>query len=342
MLVVGSVPVRNVYQREPKDLDIIGTFEELGELTKKIRTVYPGMQSIPLNSKKTVLLGAGDKPIEFEIAWPGSSGAILTETTNADRFAEAATLYPSWRGIVLKGTTGISAELWETFNLEFAELNELYWLKMSHRYLKNSKFFLKTMEDIHALRERITPEMWIPKSGIAPAWFKLREEETYSYNHPKLNTTKKSFFSTLGQVKYIYDHDSIHRAMAQGKVPAYELYKGEGEVLSSKKKFFELPEEVRLHGVLEEAYVLALERSQIPYGKDGLAPTWSFEKALEKVCTSITSGWFREFAWENYYKVRELYDPGYVDEFWAAVKNGVVIEANDHRSDVGGGELSTG
>jgi len=33
-----------------------------------------------------------------------------------------------------------------------------------------------------------------------------------------------------------------------------------------------------------------------------------FEMALMKVCTSITSGWFREYAWENYQKVLDLYD----------------------------------
>ena len=30
--------------------------------------------------------------------------------------------------------------------------------------------------------------------------------------------------------------------------------------------------------------------------------------ALMKVCTSITSGWFREYAWENYDKVLDLYN----------------------------------
>lgn len=29
--------------------------------------------------------------------------------------------------------------------------------------------------------------------------------------------------------------------------------------------------------------------------------------ALEKVCTSITSGWFREYAYENYYEVVAMY-----------------------------------
>ncbi len=82
-------------------------------------------------------------------------------------------------------------------------------------------------------------------------------------------------------------------------------------------------EAVRLAGVLEESYVLALERSQVPF-KGKLAPKTSFMIALEKVCTSITSGWFREYAWENYNKVLALYDPNYVKKFWEAVDNEVV------------------
>jgi hypothetical protein len=45
--------------------------------------------------------------------------------------------------------------------------------------------------------------------------------------------------------------------------------------------------------------VLAIERSLVPHpGKK--TPEQAYLMALEKVCTSITSGWFREFAWENY------------------------------------------
>ena len=41
--------------------------------------------------------------------------------------------------------------------------------------------------------------------------------------------------------------------------------------------------------------------------------------ALEKVCTSITSGWFREYAWENYHRVVHMYKTlgvnDYIDRF---------------------------
>jgi hypothetical protein len=44
--------------------------------------------------------------------------------------------------------------------------------------------------------------------------------------------------------------------------------------------------------------------------------------ALMKVCTSITSGWFRAFAWEHYDLVQGCI-PTAMDKFNAAVANGI-------------------
>jgi len=189
-------------------------------------------------------------------------------------------------------------------------------IKMSHRYKKSSPHFLKTMRDIQKMR----------KAGavIQPdheAFYRRRMDETYSYGHPKLNQNKDQFFRPEDDF-YVYDHDSLHEAVAVWGLPAYTKYAVDGEeVLSSKEKFFKgVDHLVRIDGVYEEACVLALERSQIPNNFE-IDRDWSFKKALEKVCTSITSGWFREFAWEHYDEVMEVYlirsinDQNYVDEF---------------------------
>lgn len=89
--------------------------------------------------------------------------------------------------------------------------------------------------------------------------------------------------------------------------------------MTDKAKFFSLPREIQLLGVLEESYVLALERSIIPHNSDRRR---AFAMAISKVCTSITSGWFREFAWENYDDVVALYDDNFVDKFRAALAAG--------------------
>lgn len=191
----------------------------------------------------------------------------------------------------------------------FLDINWLYLLKMSHRFKKNSPHFLKTMEDIHFLRS-LGAE--IPDQVL----YKKRVEETLS-KHPNLNQSKKDFFDTPG-ITYVYDHDDIHKAIAIGTKPAYTYYLRPGsEVFCDKKLFNATTEEIRLNGVLEEALVLALERSQIPFDYQ-VDKDKSFNTALTKVCTSITSGWFRTYAWENYFTIQKMYkelDFDYVERF---------------------------
>jgi hypothetical protein len=67
--------------------------------------------------------------------------------------------------------------------------------------------------------------------------------------------------------------------------------------------------------------VLALERAIIPNETE---VNKAFDIALEKVCTSITSGWFREYAYNNYFKVKELYHDSFVDKFNSALMEGEI------------------
>ena len=197
----------------------------------------------------------------------------------------------------------------------YASLDVIYLLKMSHRFKKNSPHFLKTMRDIHNLRKlgaKIREEH--------KEFFKIREKLTYNYSHPKLNKSKKDFFND--KIKYIYDHDSIHESVKIDVLPAYQYFKKEGqEVFCDMKKFESLPQRVKLNAVYEESCVLALERSIIPYNTDYKK---AFLKSLEKVCTSITSGKFREFAWENYYSVVDMYTPETFDNFFMHLKQGKI------------------
>ncbi len=276
MLIIGSraAYARGVtFDRVPNDFDIIASFKELQQM---IRTAKESgiLISEPLDADHWHIKTKDGIHTEVEIAWPGSSGYDLLTLTGAHSDTHYATL-----AVCLA-------------------------LKLSHRYKKNSPHFAKTMKDIQALRREVelTPEL--------EAWLPKREAETYTYSHPKLNVGKAQFFTD--DVPYIYDHDSIHEAVALSSRPAYTKYMADGAaVMTSREKFDNLPQDERIYGVYEEACVLALERSQIPYGIAAggtVTPRKSFLMALEKVCTSITSGWFREFAWENYEEVLDLYD----------------------------------
>ncbi len=306
MLLIGSralaIQKPFLLGRTPRDYDLMCTYAEAqafiqeqiqGTGPLKLDSVYP-------TSKGKKLIAHGPIPCEFEIAWPGSSAEEILEAAAQD----PETVYTYVPGLGCR--------------VQVASLNLLFLLKKSHRYLKNSPHFLKTMRDYRTMRDcgAVIPSEW-------QEMYRRREKETYDYSHPNLNVRKDAFFTDLGSLKYVYDHDSIHEAMKTLERPAYTYFKREGSEVACDRKLFEVAEEkVRLSSVLEETLVLALERSQIPHPNTD--PKKSFDIALMKVCTSITSGWWREYAYEHYDEVQAIYPRNYVQRFWDAVDSGIV------------------
>lgn len=285
------------HQKTPNDLDIVGTYDEITTFVKHIRRTEKIKAQYPFDSGKKIFIKTEKRIIEAEVAWENSNSLWLQEIIAKD-------------GIV-QNIDGL--------DMLIPPLNLLYTLKMSHRYLKDSPHFLKTMKDIQIMRtyNAIIPEEY-------KEFYKERQAIQYNYKLPKLNQNKDTFFSGDGIV-YEYDHDTIHEAVKFLEQPAYTYY-ADGEVWSSKEKFAQCSEEVKLYGVLEESLVLACERSQLAFNPRPDA-RWSFEHALFKVCTSITSGFFREYAWENYDKVIDLYNKvglNYVEKVDAGIESGIV------------------
>lgn len=291
MLLIGSRALMfrapALLDRKPMDFDFIGREDEVQDWMAK-----NGVTGAVREAGKLIV--RDNPPLEFELVELGSAAEKLVALVEADS---------------------------KTIRTEFGlvpNLNLLFTLKASHRYLKNSPHFWKTAIDYHRMKRmgcEILPEY--------TEFFKQREKETYTYKHPNLNVKKKDFFDG-DQVNYVYDHDSIHEAMKIGERPAYTYFQKDGaQVACDKEKFFSLPEENRINSVLEETYVLALERSQIPFeGK--LTPKQSFTMALSKVCSSITSGWWREYAYENIFTALKRYDDQYVERFKQGIVSGVV------------------
>lgn len=193
-------------------------------------------------------------------------------------------------------------------SFQYADKDVLYALKMSHRFKKNSPHFHKTMQDILSMRDSWGCE---GVSERLQGWYKVREGETYNYAHPNLNQGKGGFFDTsvFDENPYVYDHDSLHEAVKQLDRPAY-TYFSNGPVKVSREKFEGLPFKVQLFSVFEECCVLSLERAIIPHDTH---QDRAFSIALMKVCTSIASGWWRDFAWENHQEVVAMYKTRKVD-----------------------------
>jgi len=305
LVLIGSralkLRIGDMLQRKPIDFDYVCTKDALDAWTQRY-VVSPATQ---LNWKKYYwqrtdkYILEGETNVEFDVADIGEmrSNRMILDAVAADKdtFESSMGMVPS--------------------------LDMLFTLKTSHRYLKNSPHFWKTVHDYHLMKRL--------GAVVRPEWqemLKAREKETYNYAHPKLNQSKMGFFNG-DQVNYVYDHDSVHRAVALFERPAYELFQKDGaEVQVDRAKFLVLPLERQLASVVEEACVLAIERSLVPH-PGGMTPEQAWRFALSKVCTSITSGWWREFAFEHILDAIRLFktQPDFWARFQAGVKNGMVV-----------------
>ena len=264
MLVIGSKALDRLgllpEGRGIKDLDLIVTEDEAANILSEHKD-----KSEVIKTKYGYAINTGSLILELDVAVEGSTSLRLLSILNAKE------------GII------------------YADLNTLYTLKMSHRFLKDSPHFTKTRNDIKlmvGLGAKIPTDL--------QNWFIKREKETYDYSHPNLNVDKESFFKEDDGVPYIYDHDSIHKAVAIHNDPAYLSFKPVyQQVLCSKEMFDNCEYYIKLYSVVEESMVLALERSLVPLTFKPNADDM-FRFALMKVCTSITSGWWRTWAYDNY------------------------------------------
>lgn len=307
-------------QKEYPDIDIIATYAELDLIKDMFRslTPYKGGTKFIGRLKYTYT------PQKEEIPkWSEPGGyKLIFEIEIADGGNHTQTLYD----LIVNDKKSKLHKCASLYNLEFVipSLNVLYMIKMSHRYLKNNTHFQKTMRDIYDMRR--SPGTNI-EAKYYPAYL-ARQEATYNYEHPKLSVDKETFFNS-STVPYKYDHDQVHKLMAIYGEPAYTFFKKDGaEVAVDRDKWEALPDAFKLASVIEEAMVLALERSEIPFAGQSkrMSPSRAFEYALTKVCTSISSGWWREYAWENFYRAWQSYPKDFVDKFWEAVNLGEISE----------------
>ncbi len=129
-------------------------------------------------------------------------------------------------------------------------------------------------------------------------------KKAYPQGNPSLNQTNEDFFDD--SVKKVYDHDWIHELVAYPDNPMYTRLKNDFSKAWCEKGLWDgLTEGERDTCVSEETHVIACERFCIPSGW-----TYNYNKAyymaLKKVCTTLTSGWFRDWAIDRFPQVWEL------------------------------------
>ena len=149
MLMIGTVAqnlvVGSEYKRQPNDVDILAYKESIDVFLERKKDDIKATKVI---GKSIVVQVNNGALIEFTVADKGTSNDDILKLSGARASAD---------------------------------INTLLMLKLSHRYLRNSPHFYKTMRDIRLLREHgavLTP--------VLKKILRKREKETYVYAHPSI------------------------------------------------------------------------------------------------------------------------------------------------------------
>lgn len=126
----------------------------------------------------------------------------------------------------------------------------------------------------------------------------------------KLNMTNDDFLEKEANllVEKMIKHDDIHELVKFGNYPMYtKLKEDQSKATCLRRLWDQLTYQEQLQDVMEEAMVLALERYLFPeYVKDEQV---AYDSALTRICTTITKGWFRKFAVDNWPAVKTCPKP---------------------------------
>jgi len=305
MLVVGSKALNYhfpEFQREVKDIDIIGTTDDINYL---IKTLNP--EKVLDNHNITTLLNI-QNPNEF-------FNTKNVEILNSDN-SIALQEYIKYEN---NGNLG---------GLRYASPEVLLSLKKSHIHFPIK--FQKHIKDYNFLLDILKEDKL---ENITKINFKETELRFGKLKIPSLKkSTSKFFDQSEGYVKYFYIHDDIHQVMAHYDRPIYEDMQTTSESAWCQKELWDnFSFEKKAKCVLEEAYVIALERKIIPM-LNGVSDVVSSKKALEwslmRICTTLCSGWFRQFAADNYSRICEYVNHQYVQKFLEAEQIGKIKKIN--------------
>lgn len=136
--------------------------------------------------------------------------------------------------------------------------------------------------------------------------------DLYPQGNPNLMQSKEDFFDDA--VKKQYDHDYLHELFAHYDKPLYTtLLRSADLAWCEESKWQKLSHEDKLKCIAEEVQVIATERFMVP--NNWKYPSkLAYNKALDKVCTTLCSGWFRDYAIDSYPQLLDMYEVSKFDK----------------------------
>lgn len=224
----------------------------------------------------------------------------------------------------------------------YAPIEVLYSLKKAHIHFPIK--FQKHIGDLMFMREKLrqikgikleddlnsVSDLLDELPALTLIHFKETEKRLGKLKTPKMTgeDTKKFFGKSKKYVTSYFVHDDMHKAVAimhEGS-PVYEkILKDDAQVETDQNKWNQLTLQQKIWCVLEEVYVIALERKMIPQQfeyivKNPMTEKEAFDWALMRVCTTLCDGFFREFAVKAYGEIQNQYNPDYVTLFFKNIK----------------------
>jgi hypothetical protein len=295
MLIVGSKALKHYYPDFPRkvnDIDLIG-FKKNAEILIKLLD--------PLTIKET------------------NNTILLKNIQNKND------LYDTDNVEILLADNSKSLKMYLDYDKDnlFASKEVLFSIKKSHIHFPIK--FKKHIHDYCFLNDKLDG---IDKlESITEINYQETEERFGKLKTPNLNVSVNEFFDqSKDYVQPIFIHDDVHKIMAHYDKPLYQKMQNEKNKAKCDRTLWTIFSfEEKCLCVLEEAYVIALERKILPMlfkGGKYFSSDESFDWALSRICTNLTSGWFREFATNNYFTIKMLYNNKYVEKFLTAYENG--------------------
>lgn len=230
-----------------------------------------------------------DDPIHFKIEW---HDAWLLNNEEFERYTDKNyTLDILGQKVYICNPVGLSiikrSHLWR--NIKFDKHITHY-----HKYLKKHSTHYDDIDKL-LLKQRIRMTM-----------------EKYPQGNPNLMQSKEDFFNDAVVKKY--DHDYLHELFAYHDKPLYTRLLRQADLAwCDEDKWLSLSHEDKLRCAAEEVQVIATERFLIPNNWK-CSSKLSYNKALGKLCTTLCSGWFRDFGIDYYPELINMYDKSRFDK----------------------------
>ncbi len=291
MIVIGSTALKHygLVARPPSDVDLVIKYDEFKELHRHLSETNNLRFSCPVNRRRS-RMAVKSSSVEFDVSFDvlPSEKILLEESQN-------------WKSIRIK-------ELGD-FDVKLPPLEWLFAIKSAHIYC-DINGFEKNISDYSVMKGELKIKGGFPLSENINRFVDIRRQEAETFHKhrtPKLDVTNDQFFEVSSMtVGYDFVHDDLHEVYKHLDVPIYQKMKYDQALAKCESSlFFKLTHEERVMCVLEEAYVIATERYLL---KADISPRDAFMRALKRICTTLCSGFFREFAVDHYFEIMTSLD----------------------------------